>query len=125
MSQAAAQNVQYVLLFRDESQQFPDFSPEQVNDLIAKFVTWTQDLDQRGKLANVSRLAPEPPKLIRRRDGALAVDGPYAESKELINGFVIINATDEAEALTICETCPMLDIGGSIELRLADDFPIP
>lgn len=123
MSQAAAQTVQYVLLFRDESQQFPEFSPQQISDLVAKFVTWTSDLDRRGKLANVSRLAPEPPKMIRRRDGALAVDGPYTESREIINGFVIVNTADEAEALAICETCPMLDIGGSIELRLADAFP--
>ena len=125
MSQAAAQTVQYVLFFRDESQQFPTLSPDELNAFVGKFVTWTTELSQRGQLAGVSRLAPDAPKMIRRRDGALAVDGPYTESKEIINGFIIINAADEADALAICETCPMLDINGSIELRLADDFPAP
>ncbi len=123
MPEAAAHT--YVLLFRDESGQLADAPPEDIQAVVQQFVVWTGDLAQQGKLAGVSRLSPEPPRILRRRDGAMAVDGPYAESKEIINGFVTITVADEAEALAICETCPMLTIGGSIELRRADDFPTP
>lgn len=120
----AAQPQTFVLLFRDESGHLADAAPQDIEAVVQQFVVWTGELSQRGHLAGVSRLSPETPRILRMRDGAMAVDGPYAESKEIINGLVMINAADEAEALEICRTCPMLSIGGTIELRRADTFPV-
>lgn len=46
-------------------------------------------------------------------------EGPYAEVTQSIGGLVIINATDYEEAVAIAKTCPVLELGGSIEVRQA------
>jgi len=44
-------------------------------------------------------------------------DGPYVETKEVVGGFSIIEAKDIAEAARIASGCPMLEGGGSVEVR--------
>ena len=44
-------------------------------------------------------------------------DGPFAESKDVIGGFSIIEARDLEQAAQIASGCPVLDIGGSVEVR--------
>jgi hypothetical protein len=47
-------------------------------------------------------------------------DGPYSESKEILGGFYIIEATDYAQALERSQDCPHLGYGGTIEVRQVD-----
>ena len=47
-------------------------------------------------------------------------DGPYAEAKEVVGGYFIIEAKDYAEAAKLCEDCPQLELNGRIELREVD-----
>ena len=44
-------------------------------------------------------------------------DGPYAEAKDLVLGFIIVEARDLAEAAELSKGCPMLDGDGSVEIR--------
>lgn len=44
-------------------------------------------------------------------------DGPYAEAKDLVNGFTLIEATDLSQAVELSKGCPLLDVGGSVEVR--------
>lgn len=44
-------------------------------------------------------------------------EGPYAELTQSIGGLVIINARDYDEAVAIAQTCPVLDLGGTVEVR--------
>ncbi len=120
-----ADMAEYALFFRDESAAFDDYSEAQIQAVVDDFVTWTKDLAARGKFAGVTRLSMDSPRVLRQRAGGIVVDGPYAESKELINGFVVIKAEDDTEALALAHECPMLKIGGSVELRKTDDFPLP
>ncbi len=59
----------------------------------------------------------------RRRQGAAGtdkvsvVDGPFAETKEVIGGYFILEAKDYAEAAELSKSCPHLAFGGKIELR--------
>jgi hypothetical protein len=56
-------------------------------------------------------------KTLRFRNGRLSVtDGPFAETKEMLAGFYLIEAADDAEALAIAATIPPARIG-SIEVR--------
>ena len=61
--------------------------------------------------------APETALTVRVRDGhSSSTDGPFAETKEFLGGFFLIDAADQAEALEISKLCPMAQYG-SIELR--------
>ncbi len=114
---------EYALFFRDASRQLEGFSPEQIDEVVAQFVTWTQALQARDALSAVRRLSMEAPKVLTTRPDGLAVEAPYAESHELINGFVIVKAADDAAALALAQECPVLAVGGSVELRRVDSFP--
>jgi hypothetical protein len=49
--------------------------------------------------------------------GRAVADGPFAESKEAIGGYLVVEADDLDEAVAIAKAAPMLDYGGSIEVR--------
>jgi hypothetical protein len=44
-------------------------------------------------------------------------DGPYAEAKDLVGGFSLIEARDLDEAAELSKGCPVLERGGSVEIR--------
>jgi len=46
-------------------------------------------------------------------------DGPYAEVSQSIGGLIIINAADYNEAVVIAQACPVLELGGTVEIRQA------
>src|SRR5260370_12452483 len=58
---------------------------------------------------------------MRARGGRISVtDGPYAESKELVGGYIIISAKDYDEACRIAESNPHFKYGGNIAVRQVD-----
>jgi hypothetical protein len=44
-------------------------------------------------------------------------DGPFAEAKDVIGGYTLITANDLAQAAEIAKGCPILDVGGAVEVR--------
>ena len=44
-------------------------------------------------------------------------DGPYAESKDVIGGYTLVQAKDIGEAATLASGCPIFDYGGFVEVR--------
>ena len=44
-------------------------------------------------------------------------DGPYAEAKDIVNGFTLIEAHDLPHAVEISKGCPILEAGGTVEVR--------
>ncbi len=77
-----------------------------------------QQLQQRGTLVAAEALQPvSTAKTVRVRNGSASViDGPFAETKELLAGFYVIEANDMDEALAIAATIPPAR-EGSIEVR--------
>jgi hypothetical protein len=47
----------------------------------------------------------------------LMVDGPYAEVKEIVGGYLVVKAANLDEAMKLAEACPILSIGGHVEVR--------
>jgi hypothetical protein len=55
---------------------------------------------------------------VRLRNGkALITDGPFAETKEQVGGFILIEANDRNEAIQLASKIPVLRLGGAIEVR--------
>lgn len=76
------------------------------------------DLAQRGHLLASSALKPvRTAKTVRIRGEKTSVtDGPFAETKEVLGGFLLIEARDMAEAVEIAKTLPVARYG-TIEVR--------
>jgi hypothetical protein len=85
-----------------------------------RYMTWADTLRQKGKLAGGEKLAAGGVRHIKVKDGKpLASDGPYAEAKDVIGGYFVIEAKDAAEAETIARDCPHLALAATnwVEIR--------
>jgi len=55
-------------------------------------------------------------KVVRGKPVAVS-DGPFAEAKDVIGGYTLIEASDLAHASEIAKGCPILEVGGEVEVR--------
>jgi hypothetical protein len=76
-------------------------------------------LEQAGKLGPVARLQPTTTATTLRKDRepALVVDGPFAETKEQLLGFYIVDVADLEEVLAITRELAAANPGGAYEVR--------
>ena len=79
---------------------------------------YNEELTKKGRYIAASALQPpETAKTVRHRgEETLVTDGPYAESKEVLGGFILIEALDMREAVRVAENIPVGKFG-SIEVR--------
>ena len=91
--------------------------------LMHSCIVHADELRAEGKLLGSQQLeAPSCARTLRQREGAMRVtDGPFAETKELLAGFNLIEAADMDEAVRIAAAFPWAQFG-SIELRPVRDF---
>jgi len=103
--------MKYLLMVRvDEA--LP-LSPEEQAAHLDAVGSWARALDSRGVRLLGNRLRPAADAaVVRVRDGKLLVsDGPYAETKEQMGGFDVIEVADRAEALAIASQHPGAEYG--------------
>jgi hypothetical protein len=108
------QETQYLLLFRG-----PDWdrgkSPEEARGIMDRVMAWFDGLQQRGIVRGGRPLAREG-KFVSGESRTVA-DGPFAESKEVIGGYLVVAVDSLAAATAIARECPTLDHGITIEVR--------
>ena len=101
-----------------------DAMPQQEFDRTMRgCIEHADDLKTEGRLLESQQLeAPKTARTLRRRNNKLTItDGPFAETKEILAGFNLIEAEDMDEAVRIASSFPWADIG-SIEVRPIRDF---
>ncbi|GAA3287568.1 MULTISPECIES: YciI family protein [Dactylosporangium] len=110
--------MQYMMFVCSDAEPDTDTAPEP--DIHA----WVAENDAKGRRVLGSVLAPPASATtVRVRNGELLVtDGPFAETKEVIFGFDILDCADLDEALAVARAHPMAR-GGRIELRPLVDLP--
>ncbi len=104
---------EFAFLFRGRNRQTP---PEQQQKTMQKWGAWFKELNERGVITNPGQplqgggaIVEGPNKVVN--------DGPFAEIKDLVNGFIVVEAADLAAATEIAKGCPILDDDGSVEVR--------
>jgi len=114
----------YVLLYRStpESHDAAMGTPEKARESMAKWRAWMDDMKKKGHLKSVGMPLRRAGKVVRGRRKSVT-DGPFAEAKEVIGGFSVIEARDEAHAAEIASGCPILEGEGSVEVRPVMEFP--
>lgn len=106
---------EFVLLFRKPDLDSRGVEPENMNALVKKWDDWVSGIVAEGKLVSSgSRLSMEGKVL---RPGGVITDGPFVEIKEKLGGFAIVKAESLDEATTLAHGCPVLEVGGSVEIR--------
>jgi hypothetical protein len=86
-------------------------------EMFVRFKRFTESLNDKGVLRGVERLKPSAEGTTsRERDGVMIIEGPY-RSQEAIIGFYLLEVTDRDAAHAIAKQCPILPVGGSVEIR--------
>ena len=104
-----------MLLFRNVSGEGEySVSLEQMQAAMPKWQAWINSLAEQGKFVSTQPLEYEG-RVVRRQT---VTDGPFAEVKELVVGYLVCKAEGIEEAIRISQGCPVLDYpGGSVEVR--------
>jgi hypothetical protein len=90
-------------------------SPEQMQQIMQKWMNWLQELGAKGHLKDRGNPL-EPGGKVVTGERKLVTDGPYAE-KDLVGGYSLIEATDLAQAAELSKGCPIFEAGGLVEVR--------
>jgi hypothetical protein len=95
-----------------------ELSPEEVSTVESSLASWIEEMMSRGVILHGSRLQPvSDATTVRVRDSeVLVADGPFAETKEQIAGYDVIECTDLDEAIEVASRHPTA-LFGTIEVR--------
>jgi hypothetical protein len=87
--------------------------------IMQEYGAWIQGIEQSGHHVATAKLRPSPTATtIRAKDGKPVItDGPFAETKEQLGGYHLIECKDLDEAIAIAGCIPTLRVGGTIEVR--------
>jgi hypothetical protein len=105
---------EFVFLYRPP--QGPSLTPQEMAAVMPKWMAWMKELDEKGHLKAAGNPLERTGKLVRGT-AKIVTDGPFAEAKDLINGYSLIQARDLAHAAELAKGCPMLEGGGAVEVR--------
>ena len=90
-------------------------SPEAQQAHMGKWFAWVEKLRKEQRYVAGEALLPGG-KTVKGPKKAVT-DGPFAESKEIVGGFFVLNAKNLDEAVLIAKDCPDYDLGGVVEVR--------
>ena len=110
--------MQYLLLIYGEERAYENATREQTNEIVAAFMAYSQALSDGKVLVASNRLRPtSAATTVRIADGKTKVlDGPFAETKEQLGGYYLIDVPDLDAALSWAARCPGAS-HGTIEVR--------
>lgn len=108
----------YVLLILEDPAQRATRSPAEGEAVYQRMVDFGRQLQKKDQLLAVESLASQrDARRVQVRAGkAQVVDGPFAEAKEMIGGFFLLNVKTRDEAVAIAQRCPAAE-WATVEVR--------
>ena len=115
--------MKYLCLIYDEEKKLAEMPKEESDAFMGEYFTFTEDIRKSGHYVAGEALHPvETATTVRIRNGRLSTtDGPFAETREQLGGFYLIEAADLNDAIRVASKIPSARLG-SIEVRPVVDF---
>ena len=115
--------MKYLCLIYENEQNWSHYTKNQGDSMMAEYGSFTQDIQKSGHRIGGEALQPtHTATTVRVRNGKVSTtDGPFAETKEQLGGFYLIEARDLNEAIQIAARIPSARMG-SIEVRPIMEF---
>ena len=115
--------MRYLCLIYENEKSYETMSKEQSDSVFAEYGAFTQGIKDSGHYLGGNALQPTPSATtLRVRNGKVsATDGPFAETKEQLGGYYLINAKDLNDAIQVASRIPSAKFG-SIEVRPIQEF---
>jgi hypothetical protein len=110
--------MQYLLLIYGQESDWFNRTQAEIGAMVADYGKFTEEITKQGKNLGSNRLTPvASATTVRIRDGKRTVtDGPFAETKEQLGGYYLVEAADLDEAINIAAKIPAAK-HGSVEVR--------
>jgi hypothetical protein len=105
---------EFMMIFRSENQNSEKPSPEQMQQSIKHWQDWIGGIAAQGKFVSTNALGTQGQTVSAN---GMVTDGPYVEVKERVGGYIIVKADDLADAVSLSKGCPVLSLGGKVEVR--------
>lgn len=113
---------QFLLLLYDDPSFFSGLTAARMKQVVKEYTDWGKKLRRQGRMLGGQKLTFEGGRVLRcQGKKPVVTDGPYAEAKEVLGGFVLIAADSYDEAVEIARTCPHLKYGLSTHVRQIDE----
>jgi hypothetical protein len=113
----------YLLLMRGKDWD-EGLSPEELQKVINRTSQWFDALMKTGKVKGGNALLREG-VFVSGKGGSQVTDGPFAESKEAIGGYLLLDVATLEEAVAIAKSSPGVDYGITVEVRpVMDECPV-
>lgn len=105
---------EFMMLFRSERNDNPQPSPEEMQAMVQVWQDWIGGIAAQGKFVATNALGFQGKTV---KGTAVISDGPYAEVKEIVGGYILVKAENLDEAVKLSVGCPTLAQGGTVEVR--------
>src|SRR5438270_13494489 len=106
---------EFLLLFRG-TDWHKGLSPDEIQKVMNQWKGWFDRLSGEGKVKGGQPLEREG-RIVSGRKGRVVADGPFAESKEAIGGYFLLQVDSLEKAVAIAQQCPGLEHGAIVEVR--------
>ncbi len=90
-------------------------SPEQLQQQVERRIAWMDHLRKGGHFHANERLDPASTTISGKAKSV--TDGPFAEAKDVVGGYLVVIAEDLAQAVELARGCPIFECGGRVEVR--------
>jgi hypothetical protein len=111
---------EFMMIFRNDYRPDLSSSPEQMQEIMKSWMDWMGSMAAQNKLSSPGNRLGAEGKTVK--PGNIITDGPYVEIKESVGGYIIVKANSIEEAAEMAKGCPILQVGGNVEVRNVIDM---
>ena len=104
---------EFVFLYRGGAR---DGSPEQMQQTMQNWMAWLKGLGEQGHIKDQGQPLERTGKLVKGKQKTVT-DGPFAEAKDVVGGYTLIEARDLEQAVELSKGCPIFEVEGAVEVR--------
>ena len=104
---------QFVYLYRGAER---GRSPARTQEMMQKWMTWMKQLTDKGYIKDPGQPFEHTGKLVKGKQKTVT-DGPFAETKDIVGGYTLIEARDLEQAVELSKGCPIFEVDGAVEVR--------
>jgi len=90
-------------------------SPDEMQSNMQRWAGWVEGLAKEGRMRGGDPL--DSTGKVVSGNGKSITDGPFAEAKDVVGGYLIVVARDLAHAAELSRGCPIFEYGGTVEVR--------
>ena len=91
-------------------------SPERMQQTMQQWMSWLKELGEKGHIKDPGQPLERIGKVVKGRQKSVT-DGPFAEAKDIVGGYTLIEARDLAQATELSKGCPIFEADGIVEVR--------